>query len=297
MSENLIHCPVCGKGGFSLFLETRDYFLSGEPFSIRECSACGFKFVSPRPGKTEIGPYYQSDEYISHDAKSNSLISRVYRLARFFSIRFKFNIVRTYMDSGRILDVGCGTGEFLKYCKSKGFEVSGVEPNDKARTFAQQVNAIPVRSDLSEIDSGPTGFNCITMWHVLEHLHDLNESIELVKRQLLPDGIFVVAVPNSNSWDAQKYGKFWAAYDVPRHLYHFTKDTVNILAEKHGFEIVKISPQKLDAFYVSMLSEKYLAGRTNYFKALFSGIWSNFQAGRQGRGHSSLIFVLSRKKA
>ena len=297
MSENLTNCPVCGKNDFSLFLETSDFFLSREAFSILQCRACGFKFVNPRPGKTEIGRYYQSDEYISHDAKGGSLISRIYKLARVFSIRFKYKIVINSVNPGKILDVGCGTGEFLKYCKSRGFDVSGVEPNDKARTYAQQENGIPVTPALSDIADGPANFSCITMWHVLEHLHDLNEAIAIVKGRLLADGVFIVAVPNCNSWDALKYGKFWAAYDVPRHLYHFTESTIHILAEKHGFDIIQMHPQKLDAFYVSMLSEKYLAGRINYFKALFSGLRSNFMAGRQGRGHSSQIFVLSQKKA
>lgn len=292
-----MNCPVCAKNDFSLFLDTQDYFLSGEPFSIRQCTACGFKFVNPRPDKDDIGRYYQSDAYISHDANNSSLLGRMYKIARIFSIKIKYKTAGRYVSSGRILDVGCGTGEFLKYCKSKGFDVAGVEPNEKARTFAREVNDIPVACSLFDIETGPAQFNCVTMWHVLEHLHDLNESIEFVKGRLLPGGVFIVAVPNCNSWDAQKFGKFWAAYDVPRHLYHFTEATMKILAEAHGFEIVQSFPQKLDAYYVSMLSEKYQLGRTNYVNALFRGFWSNFQAGRKGRGHSSQIFVLSAKKS
>jgi 2-polyprenyl-3-methyl-5-hydroxy-6-metoxy-1,4-benzoquinol methylase len=296
MNENLSSCPVCGKSGFSNFLETADYFLTNEPFSIQKCNDCGFKFVNPRPDIREIGRYYQSDEYISHDAEKAGLVTRLYKIARVFSIRTKFNIVNRYTSSGSILDIGCGTGEFLHYCNSKGYDVSGVEPNEKAGSFAQQVNGIPVTTALGKLDPLTCKFSCITMWHVLEHLHELNESLEQVKSLLLPGGVFIAAVPNSNSWDAAHYGKYWAAYDVPRHLYHFTESSVTILAKNHGFEIVKTVPQKLDAFYVSMLSEKYLTGKTNHVKAFFKGAWSNFMAGIATRGHSSQIFILSVKK-
>lgn len=297
MTEKILKCPVCETTVFSLFLEVKDYFLTGEAFSIQQCKACGFKFINPRPDKIEIGRYYQSDEYISHDAKKSSIISHIYWIARVFSIKIKFKIVRKYIQPGRILDIGCGTGEFLKYCKSKGFDVAGVEPNDKASGFAKQVNGIPVWNKLTDLNAGKGAFNCITMWHVLEHVHDLNETLELVKGLINPEGIFVVAVPNCNSWDAQEYGEFWAAYDVPRHLYHFTDATLDKLASNHGFGIRKTIPQKLDAYYVSMLSEKYQLGRTNYFKSLIFGFWSNFQAAKQGRGYSSQIFILSLKKA
>ena len=295
MSEKLVNCPVCANSGFSLFLETRDYFLTGESFSIQQCDACGFKFVNPRPDENVIGRYYQSDEYISHDARRSSIFSHIYKLARIFSIRTKYKIVTEYLHSGRILDVGCGTGEFPAYCKKKGFEVAGVEPNEKARSFAQRVNKIPVTGKIPEIEAGPGAYHCITMWHVLEHLHDLNETLERVRGLLAPQGVFIVAVPNCKSWDAQKYDKYWAAYDVPRHLYHFTETTLNILVRNHGFEIIQTIPQKLDAYYVSMLSEKYLSGRNKYLKAMVYGLWSNFQAGRKGNGHSSQIFVLSLK--
>jgi 2-polyprenyl-3-methyl-5-hydroxy-6-metoxy-1,4-benzoquinol methylase len=297
MTEKLPGCPVCGNVSAALFLETRDHFLTGEEFSIQQCNGCGFRFIRTRPDIDEIGRYYQSDDYISHDAKSASLISRIYKLARFFSVRNKYKIVSNYLDAGRILDIGCGTGEFLKHCRSKGLEVAGVEPNEKAGNFAHQVNGIQVTGKLAGLSPDQAPFNCITMWHVLEHLHDLNESVEMVRKMLSPDGVFIVAVPNCNSWDAERYGKYWAAYDVPRHLYHFTEKSIQALLKNHGFEIIKMLPQKLDSFYVSMLSEKYQTGRNNYIKAVFYGMWSNFQAGRKGRGHSSQIFVLSLKKA
>ena len=150
---------------------------------------------------------------------------------------------------------------------------------------------------LDDCPGGDGTIDCVTMWHVLEHVHDLNETIESVKRVLNPEGIFLVAVPNSNSWDAQKYDKYWAAFDVPRHLYHFNAETMQKLVTNHGFKIRKIIPQKLDAFYVSLLSEKYKTGKSNYLKSLVFGFWSNYMAGKHEIGHSSQIFVLSMKKA
>ncbi len=296
MTEKLLKCPVCGATGFSPFLEVKDYFLTREDFSIQQCDACGLKFVNPRPDQKEIGRYYQSDDYISHDTKKMSLFNRIYKVARMFSIKNKFKIVETSAHKGKILDIGCGTGEFLNYCNSRGFEVEGVEPNEKARAFARQVNKVSVNKDLTDLLPAGNSFDCITMWHVLEHVHDLNETIRMVKGLLTPDGIFIVAVPNCNSWDAKKYGNFWAAYDVPRHLYHFDYSSLDLLISNHGFEIRNLIPQKLDAYYVSMLSEKYRTGQNNYFRALIFGFWSNFMAGRKGRGFSSQIFVLSRKK-
>jgi 2-polyprenyl-3-methyl-5-hydroxy-6-metoxy-1,4-benzoquinol methylase len=298
MTEKILKCPVCEADVFSHFLNVTDYFLTKEEFTIKQCDTCGFRFIDPRPDKNDIGRYYQSDEYISHDAKKPDFISRIYKLARVFSVKNKYNIVRKYAPTGKILDIGCGTGEFLNYCSTRGYEVVGIEPNEKASAFAQKVNGVPAcYPNLSDLASAKGSFDCITMWHVLEHVHDLNETLELVKSLLDPAGIFIIAVPNCNSWDAGEYGKFWAAYDVPRHLYHFVGTTLEHLVSNHGFEIRKTIPQKLDSFYVSMLSEKYRSGKNNYLKSLIFGFWSNFQAGKQGRGHSSRIFVLSLKKA
>ncbi|MEI7660731.1 MAG: class I SAM-dependent methyltransferase [Bacteroidota bacterium] len=296
MAEKINFCPVCKGGKFSDYLKVKDHFLSKETFNILQCISCGFRFVNPRPDKNEIGGYYQSEEYISHGVVKTDLLSRVYRIARIFSIRNKYRIVKKYCQSGRILDIGCGTGEFLAYCRKMGFEVSGVEPNEKARHFAGMENGITVSGKLKP--SGDNGgiFNCITMWHVLEHVHELDQTLDTIKELLTPDGTFIAAVPNSNSWDALHYGSSWAAYDVPRHLYHFTESTMTELAKRNGFEVVKTWPQKLDAYYVSMLSEKYAKGKKNYLKSVILGFWSNFNAKTGGKGHSSLIFILSLKK-
>ncbi len=297
MAEIISICPVCDNTAFSPFLPVKDYFLSKEDFSILSCNACGFRFVSPRPAKSEINKYYQSDEYISHGADKGDLISRIYKVARMVSIRRKFRILEKYTAGIKILDIGCGTAEFLSYCQKRGYNTTGIEPNDKARGFAKSINSVNTFEQVELLEGMNGSFNCITMWHVLEHIHNLNELITQVKQLLAPRGIFIVAVPNSNSWDAGYYKQFWGAYDVPRHLYHFTEKSFDKLVSKHGFEIRKIYPQKLDAFYVSMLSEKYKSGKNNFFNAACLGLWSNFRARMKDRGHSSQVFILSLKNS
>jgi predicted SAM-dependent methyltransferase len=116
--------------------------------------------------------------------------------------------------------------------------------------------------------------------------------MEQVKYVLKDEGIAFIALPNHKSWDTQYYKKQWAAWDVPRHLYHFSMDTFSNLAKKHGFKIVEILPMKFDAFYVSLLSEKYRTNKMNYIKALFQGMKSNRWAKKNNNNYSSLIYVL-----
>ena len=292
MNEVLNNCPVCGDNEFSIFLKVKDHFLSGENFDILSCKKCSFKFINPRPDQHSIGPYYQSENYISHDAGKADLLSTIYRLVRKISIRSKYRLVGKFCNTGKLLDIGCGTGEFLAYCRDHGFKVTGMEPGEKARTFSINNHGIEVADHLDRLLESGQKFDCITMWHVLEHIHELNETIVRIKKLLTTGGTLVVAVPNSNSPDAQHYGAWWAAYDVPRHLYHFTSDTIRQLFTKHGMQTLKIFPQRLDAYYVSLLSEKYRNGKSNYFAAVLRGFFSNFQARRAGFGHSSQIFII-----
>jgi len=297
MAEIITICPVCDNTAFSPFLYVKDYFLSQEDFSILSCDACGFRFVSPRPAKSEIDKYYQSDDYISHGAEKDDIISRIYKLARMVSIRRKFRILQKFSSGLKILDIGCGTAEFLSYCQKRGYDTTGIEPNDKAREFAKSNNFVNTYEQVECLEGMDGSYNCITMWHVLEHIHNLNELITQVKKLLAPQGIFIVAVPNSNSWDAGYYKQFWGAYDVPRHLYHFTEKSLDKLVSKNGFQIRKIYPQKLDAYYVSMLSEKYKSGKDNFFNAACFGLLSNCRAKMNNRGHSSQVFILSPKNS
>lgn len=291
--EKLSACPVCGNTSLSPFLKAKDYFLSGEDFSIDECQQCGFKFTNPRPGKEEISRYYESEDYISHDTHKKSLINIVYKIARNYSLKRKYRLVKKWSQGENLLDIGCGTGEFLKLCMEKGMKVTGIEPNEKAALFARTENKIEVfpEEHLEKIQN-PV-FDIITMWHVLEHVHDLNERMEKIHQILKPSGTLIVAVPNSSAFDAEHYKNFWAAYDLPRHLYHFSPETISALSKKHHFSIRKILPMKMDAYYISLLSEKYANGKSGYFKALKNGFSSNYHAATHQKRYSSLIFVLA----
>jgi 2-polyprenyl-3-methyl-5-hydroxy-6-metoxy-1,4-benzoquinol methylase len=295
MHEEIKRCLICSNTNFDFYLSVKDHFLTGEEFHLVRCAGCGFIFINPRPDFSTIAQYYKSEDYISHDASKNDLVSRVYKIARDFSIRGKFNLVNKYAASGTILDYGCGTGEFLAYCSTKGFHTTGLEPSPKARKFATERHKIAVFEKTDQLANQSGKFNVITLWHVLEHIHDLNETIETLNQLLAPSGTLIVAVPNCTSHDAKQYGSYWAAYDVPRHIYHFTKDTIRELFKKHNFYIHQILPQKLDAYYVSLLSEKYKNGKNNYLRTLATGFESNLKAKNPNRGYSSQIYILKRE--
>lgn len=247
--------------------------------------------TSPQPEADKLSRYYQSDKYISHSGKSNNLINSIYLLARKISLRWKQNLISNQKDKGSILDVGCGTGEFLNKMKSSGWKVSGIEPIETPRKKAEQI----LNQSINESLENTTGeFDIITLWHVLEHLPKLNESIQKVHKLLKPDGLLIIAVPNYNSQDAKTYKQFWAAYDTPRHLWHFNKGSMSRLLEKYNFILEKILPMKLDSYYVSLLSEKYKLngqiGLEGLVNALINGLSSNHKAKKSGE-YSSLIYI------
>jgi 2-polyprenyl-3-methyl-5-hydroxy-6-metoxy-1,4-benzoquinol methylase len=327
--EVISKCPVCSSERFSEFLICKDYSVSGKNFPISQCQDCGFKFTNPRPAAEEIGAYYESEDYISHSNTSKGFINQLYQLARKYTIYQKVNLVKreilrlkkgvglpvldaiktnaspsaeasvnnlTYDNSKiKILDIGCGTGEFLKSCKETGFDSIGVEPSQKARSFAIQTYNLKVKEEKEISSLEKESFDAITMWHVLEHVPNLNERINQVFSLLKKDGVFIVAVPNLESKDAKEYGKYWAAYDVPRHLYHFSFSTIEKLMDKHNFVLYKTLPMFLDSFYVSLLSEKYKTGSVNYVSAFFNGTMSNLAALMGNRGYSSQIYLLKKK--
>jgi 2-polyprenyl-3-methyl-5-hydroxy-6-metoxy-1,4-benzoquinol methylase len=291
--EILSSCPVCGKTKFILFLQGIDYFLTKEEFTIVVCTSCGMKFVNPRPDTTEISKYYESPDYVSHGGKKNVLNS-LYRVVRYYAIKKKYKLVKNHARGKKLLDIGCGTGEFIFFCNQMGFDVKGIEPGEKPRSFAKANYQLNVQDEGYLDNIVDAEFDVITMWHVLEHVHQLHDRMNKIGEILKPGGTLIIAVPNSDSWDARFYGKFWAAYDLPRHLYHFSAETMKIFAGEHHFKIDKIIPMKLDAFYISLLSEKYAKGNQNYFKAVINGIRSNNFANKNKKNYSSLIFILKK---
>ena len=294
--ELLTFCPLCKSTEFFEFLKGCDYFLTKEEFTIVQCHECGLKFVNPRPSADEISSYYESPEYISHDTQGPGIRKIIYSLIRSYTCKKKRILIEKYSTGRRLLDIGCGTGEFISSCRTSGWEVTGVEPNQKAREIAIVKYKVDIIDEAALKMMSKPNFDVITLWHVLEHVHQLEERMQKIKQILAENGTLIIAVPNSNSWDAQHYGKYWAAYDLPRHIYHFSINTLSQLAEKFEFSVEQIVPMKFDSFYISLLSEKYSKGKTNYIKAVLNGFRSNESARRKKMEYSSLIFVLKAKK-
>lgn len=283
-------CPICESKSFSPFLNVKDHMVSKEIFSIVSCDNCGFRFTNPLPNEEEAGRFYQDEAYVSHSSTQKGFINKVYNQVRKVTLNQKLKWVNQFSHGKNLLDIGCGTGHFAALMNKNGYKVTGLEPDPIARENAKAMNKIDVKdiSELSNIKS--ESIDVITMWHVLEHVYSLNESIRDYNRILKKDGVLLVAVPNLESYDAQFYKEFWAAYDVPRHLYHFRKIDIMNLFRNVEMELVIVLPMKFDSFYVSMLSEKYKNG--SLIKAMSVGRKSNAKGKKMG--FSSQVYVLKK---
>lgn len=289
--EEISDCPVCQTNIFEKYLDVKDYTVSQKMFQIVTCKSCGFKFTNPRPNKNEIGEYYKAESYISHTNTSKGIIDKMYHAVRKYTLKDKINLINNqYPDKGKLLDVGCGTGLFLNEAREDGWTVDGIEPDAGARKIAEEINKTRIKSEVLTSFKNEE-FNIITMWHVLEHVHELNDTINWLKERLTENGSLIVAVPNYESKDAETYQAQWAAYDVPRHLYHFSQKSIKQLFEQKGLQLEKTIPMKFDSFYVSMLSTKYQEGKINYLRAFVDGIKSNLNAKNAEGNYSSLIYV------
>ena len=291
--EYVTSCPICKGTIFNKFNRCTDYTTSKEEFSLVKCSACHFVITSPRPDSGSIGKYYQSKNYISHTNSSKNIIDKLYKTVRLFTLKWKLNLIQSQKQTGKILDYGCGTGEFLHAFKKVNWDCYGIEPSNTAREKAAQLTHLTIAESLDQMD--PIKFDVITLWHVLEHVENLNEKVVELKSYLAEGGIIFIAVPNHESLDAKMYNSHWAGYDVPRHLWHFSQENMRQLATSHGLNIIGIIPMKQDSFYVSLLSEKYRHPKNNilvnFFKALLSGIQSNIAA-RSNKNYSSLVYIV-----
>lgn len=295
MNENKPNkCFVCNNVGFQPFIQTKDYFLTFENFELWKCSKCELLITWPIPDKRKLQEYYTSENYRSHNLKEKSFQNFVYRLLRSYNLGYKHRIITKYVKSGYIIDVGCGTGDFLNYCKIHGWKTDGVEPNQAARSVSAEKFGFRIFEDKIKVNCVPGTVDVVTMWHSLEHIVDPIDQLTWNYGVLKKGGILVVALPNYLSWDSKYYGKYWAAYDTPRHLYHFSGMTIDILANKTGFKMIKAKPLLMDAFYISLLSEKYKGKQSNYLRAFFSGIKSNLHAKFNKHGFSSMVYVLKK---
>jgi 2-polyprenyl-3-methyl-5-hydroxy-6-metoxy-1,4-benzoquinol methylase len=298
--ETLQNCPICDKSSFNNYLNVEDYTVSHKEFTIQQCNNCYFLFTNPRPSEAEIGAYYQSEDYISHhDEEKTNLISKAYTAVRNHTIKQKVELINSLSPSkGTMLDVGCGTGVFLTATAKDGWKVSGTEPDSGARAIALKRAGASIYETINASELNSQTFDVITLWHVLEHVHLLNETIDWLREHLNPNGKILIAVPNPQSFDAAKYGRFWAAYDVPRHLYHFTKATMRRLLEKHGLFVKDVMPMWFDSFYVGMLSTKYRGKHINYLDSVKTGLLSNLKGRSKDKEHlntSSLIYIVTKK--
>ncbi|MGW8123412.1 class I SAM-dependent methyltransferase [Roseivirga echinicomitans] len=290
--ETLEQCPLCDNRHFEHHSIVRDHFLSGEEFTLVECPSCHLIFTNPRPKQTEIGVYYKSTDYISHSNKIKNITSIVYKLVRTYTLRKKYQLIQSLLGNRpeiHHLDYGSGTGHFIDYTTKKGWISKGYEPDKNALQHNNKTTRKLILHTLDSIQLNT--YDVITLFHVLEHVHNLNKTIELLINQLKPNGVLLLALPNHKSFDAQHYNTHWAGYDVPRHLYHFNRKSVNSLAEQYGFKIDSVAPMPFDSYYVSMLSEKYLGNSMTLIRGLFSGLKSNKKARANGE-YSSLIYIL-----
>ncbi len=288
----LSNCPVCNSSQTKLILVCKDNTVSSEIFSIVECIPCGFKFINPRPEENEMGKYYISEEYVSHSNTKKGLVNSVYQMVRKYTLLKKLQLISKYFRTGKILDIGCGTGEFLKTLKDAKWETLGIEPSSAAREMAVKNYGLDIREEVEIKNLETSSFDVITMWHVLEHVPQLNERIEDLKRLLKPKGIIIIAVPNPASLDAKLYAENWAAYDVPRHLYHFSPKDIETLFKNHELNVFQILPMIFDSFYISMLSEKLLTGKSNIIRVIWNGLRSNISAMKTGKTFSSQIYLI-----
>jgi 2-polyprenyl-3-methyl-5-hydroxy-6-metoxy-1,4-benzoquinol methylase len=287
-------CPVCDSTGIQKILTAKDHTVSGEQYEIWQCGNCSLRFTQDIPEQDAIGKYYQSEEYISHSETNKGIINWLYLRVRKYtlSVKRKFIEAETGLKKGSLLDVGAGTGAFLHHMKNAGWTVEGVEPDVQAINRAASQYQLTLKSSSELFNLNPNSFDAITLWHVLEHVHDLRGYIEQLKKLLKPGGKLFIAVPNYTSFDASVYSSFWAAYDVPRHLYHFSPAALHVLVEMHGLTVKKFHPMWFDSFYVSLLSEKYKTGKSNLLKGFFTGLRSNIKARANKRRASSLVYVV-----
>jgi SAM-dependent methyltransferase len=289
-------CPACGSPAISFFLSAKDFTVSGERFEIWVCSDCTAAFTQHAPTQAGIGRYYKSEDYISHTDTKKGLVNTLYHLVRKRTLRQKSDLIKrtTTLQKGKILDIGAGTGAFTDAMKRAGWEAEGLEPDRDTRNRAMELYNIRLKDTAELFLMAGGSFDAVTMWHVLEHVHELHEYLDQVFAILKPGGKAFIAVPNYTSFDAREYREYWAAYDVPRHLYHFSPESMNKLLRKHGFSNLFLVPMWYDSFYVSMLSEKYKTGSAGYLNAFSTGLKSNLITAREKENCSSLIYITSK---
>jgi 2-polyprenyl-3-methyl-5-hydroxy-6-metoxy-1,4-benzoquinol methylase len=263
-------------------------------FTLVKCNSCGFTFLHNRPESFNAGAYYKSTDYVSHSSTKKGLVNKVYSLVRNHTLKNKEKLANRFSSGKKLLDYGCGTGHFLNFCKKRGWEVTGIEPDPDAKKIAINDFNLSV-FDIDQLKTLPdNSFDIITSWHVLEHVYEADLLMKEFYRLLKSNAFLILAVPNSLSFDAKHYKSYWAAYDVPRHIWHFNPETLLRFADKNGFSKVLLKGMKFDSYYISLLSEKYLRGKSSFVRGLWNGCRSNCKA-RKNENYSSFLTVLRKK--
>ena len=271
------------------YLKVKDHSVSQETFDLLYDSDLDMLLTNPQPSLDVLDKYYDSPDYLSHTDGNKSVFEKLYQFVKNIALKNKLNLINSLSENkGKILDIGAGTGDFLAFVKQNGWQTIGSEPSQKAREIAIN-KGVDFVNETSELDN--QSFDVITMWHVLEHVPDLEKQVQELKRLLKPNGTLIVAVPNFKSFDANYYKEFWAAYDVPIHFWHFSKTAIKLLFENENMKLVNVLPMKFDAFYVSLLSEKYKTGNMNFIKAFYIGLKSNMKAIKTSE-YSSHIYII-----
>lgn len=283
-------CPWCGSNKAQINLWLKDEFLTKKDFHICECLNCGLLYTMPRPSKEKIGAYYKSDEYYSHQENKKGFVPRLYEAIKKINLKHKFRLASRDLPVGKLLDIGCGVGDFLHVAENKGWQCTGVEPSEEAREIARQriKGDLLYSEDLEQLTD--QSFDLITMWHVLEHVDDLKWQVAQLQRLIKPNGRIVIAVPNYRSYDGRFYNAYWAAYDVPRHLNHFNKTVITKIFKTSGLSLVSMDKLVWDAYYISFMSEQYKHHFMPLVRGVFRGLVSNAKARRSGEW-SSLVYV------
>ena len=290
-------CPLCGGQQLEHALTCTDFYASGEQFEVVCCAHCGFLMTQNVPIEAEIGKYYETPDYISHSDTQKGLMNRVYHWVRQYMLSQKARLVKqaSKLSKGALLDYGTGTGYFANTMVRKGWMVNAIEKSPQARAFAMEHFNLDVDAETALPNYQAEKFDVVTLWHVMEHLEHLNEMWEILYRILKERGVLIVAVPNPSSYDAKKYKEWWAAYDVPRHLWHFSPSTMQQFGAKHGFILEAEHPMPFDAFYVSMLTEKYKGNGLSFIKGLWTGTYAWLNTLGKKERSSSMIYVFRKK--
>jgi 2-polyprenyl-3-methyl-5-hydroxy-6-metoxy-1,4-benzoquinol methylase len=288
-------CPICASESIGKLYVAKDYTVSGESFEVWRCATCSGGFTQNVPDAATIGPYYASESYVSHTDSEKGFINNVYHKVRRFSLLTKKKLVLhlVHKPTGTLLDIGAGTGAFVHTMQTAGWQVTGLEPDTTAAKQALLKYNIQLQPAEHIYTLGSHQFDAITMWHVLEHVHDLHGYFKRFAELLQPSGVLVIAVPNYSSTDAKIYAQNWAALDTPRHLYHFSPASMALLANKHGFKLVTKKAMWFDAFYVAMLTEQHNGG--SFVKAILVGFWANLTALLDVNKCSSVIYAFKKK--